>query len=266
MQREKRERHERGGGGSHKRGAHKEKEKISFNPDSWRPRTDVGKRVKLGEIKSIDELLDNGIKILEPEIVDMLLPGMESDIILAGQSKGKFGGGKRTIWRQSQKKTAEGNKPKFSAIVIVGNKDGYVGMGLGKAKETMPAKEKAMRQAKMNIIKIRRACGSWECECSEPHSIPFKVKGRCGSVCITLFPAPKGANLKVEKECQKVLELAGLKDVYSKTFGQTRTRLNTITALFEALRMLCKMKVQPDYMQKAGVVDGRSKEAPKEQQ
>lgn len=233
-------------------------EKPRFNADAWRPKTELGTKVKAGQIKSIDEILNAGLKILEPEIVDMLVPNLESDLIAAGQSKGKFGGGKRTIWRQTQKKTAEGNKPSFSALVIIGNKDGYVGVGVGKAKETMPAKEKALRQAKLNIIKIRRGCGSWECECPEHHSIPFKVEGRCGSVRIILIPAPKGTNLKVEKECQKVLVLAGVKDVYSRAFGQTRTKLNLITALFEALKRLCMVKMQPEYIKKAGVVEGNA--------
>ena len=162
-----------------------------FDPSTWTPRTELGKKVKAGEITNIDEILDKGLRILEPEIVDALLPDLESDLLAIGQSKGKFGGGKKSIWRQTQKKSKEGNKPSFTTMAVVGNRDGYVGLGTGKAKETMPAREKATRRAKLNIIKIKRGCGSWECGCGEQHSIPFAAKGKCGSVEFFLKPSPK---------------------------------------------------------------------------
>lgn len=226
--------------------------------ENWNPKTEVGKRTKAGEIKDIDQILDKNLPILETEIVDILLPNMESILIMIGQSKGKFGGGKRSIWRQTQKKTCEGNRPKFTSVAVIGNKDGYIGLGVGKAKETVPAREKAIRQAKLNLIKIKRGCGSWECSCAGPHSIPFKVYGKCGSVEVELMPSPKGSSLRVEKECQKILELAGIKDVYSKTKGQTTTRLNLIKACFAALKQLCQIRVLPEHIEKLGIVEGRN--------
>ncbi|MBI4153967.1 30S ribosomal protein S5, partial [Candidatus Woesearchaeota archaeon] len=136
-----------------------------FDKSLWTPKTSLGRKVKDGEITHIDTILNNGWKILEPEIVDALLPNLRNDILAIGQSKGKFGGGKRSIWRQTQKKSKEGNKMSFTAMVIIGDKDGYVGLGTGKAKETVPAREKALRSAKLNVIKIRRGCGSWACGC-----------------------------------------------------------------------------------------------------
>ena len=88
--------------------------KKEFNKDAWKPKTELGKKVKSGEIKDLKEILDVGGNILEAEIVDCLLPNLEIAMIDIGQSKGKFGGGKRTIWRQTQKKTEEGNVPTFS--------------------------------------------------------------------------------------------------------------------------------------------------------
>ena len=227
-----------------------------FDREAWKPSTNMGKMVKSSEIKNIDEILDKGIKILEAEITDCLLPNLNLDLLAVGQSKGKFGGGKRSIWRQTQKKTPEGNKPSFATVVVVGNRNGYVGIGFGKARETVPAREKAVRNAKLNVIKIKRGCGSWACGCATPHSIPFKVKGKCGSVEIELIPAPKGTSLCTEKECKKILALAGIKDVYSRTFGQTRTKLNLIKACIDALRNLSETKVQMDYYAKAGIVEG----------
>lgn len=219
-----------------------EKTKPEFDKEAWQPRTSLGKEVKSGEIKSLDEILDKGLRILEPEIIDVLLPDLELDLIKIGQSKGKFGGGKRSIWRQTQKKTKEGNKPKFATVAIAGNKNGYIGVGGGKSKETVPAREKAFRLARLNIIKIVRGCGSWECSCGTSHSIPFKISGKSGSVKITLIPAPTGTGLCVEGECAKLLELAGIKDVYSKTAGQTKVKKNLIGACFNALKMLTKIK------------------------
>lgn len=208
-----------------------EREKIA----SWVPKTKLGKEVKEGKIKDIDEILDSNRKILEEQIVDTLL-NLKSDLISIGHSRGKFGGGKRRAWRQTQRKTKEGNIPTFSAMAIVGDSNGHVGVGTGRAKETLPARDKAIRKAKLNIIKINRACASFDCSCSEPHSIPFRIEGKSGSVRVILTPAPQGTGLVVANELKKVLALAGIKDVYSKTFGKQRTSFNLINAGIDALK------------------------------
>jgi small subunit ribosomal protein S5 len=212
---------------------------------AWKPKTALGKAVKAGEITDIDEIISKGKKLLEPEIVDTLLPNLENELALIGQAKGKFGGGQRRIFKQTQKKTAEGNVPTFTTMAIVGNKDGFVGLGLANSKETVPARNKAIRQAKLNLIKISRSCGSWECGCGNPHSIPLKVSGKCGSVRIVIMPAPKGTGLCIEKECAKLLAHAGIKDVWSKTYGHTKTKSNLIKACFDALKQLMEFKI-PD--------------------
>jgi len=219
----------------------------------WKPKTELGRKVKLGELTTLEQALHNDRKILEAEIIDTLVKDIQSDLLNIGQSKGKFGGGKRSIWRQTQKKTCEGNKPKFAALAVVGDKNGYIGIGHGKAKETMPAREKAIRQAKLNIISIRRGCGAWDCSCNSPHSVPFKVSGKCGSAKIILIPAARGTGLCVEKECRKILDFAGIKDVYAKTFN-SKTKLNLIYACFAALKALSTTKVQPHYEQSLGMV------------
>jgi small subunit ribosomal protein S5 len=222
----------------------------------WKPKTSLGMKVQSGEIKDIKDILDNGLKILEPQIADTLLPSLETDLLLIGQAKGKFGGGKRRIFKQTQKKTREGNKPKFATAAIAGNKDGYIGLGYGKSKETVPAREKAIRNAKVNILKIRRGCGDWQCGCKEPHSIPFTVEGKCGSVIVRLIPAPKGKGLIIEEECGKILKLAGIKDVWSKTFGHTATKTNLIYACVDALAKLTSTKISATQMEKCGIVEG----------
>jgi len=213
----------------------KDKEERLLN---WAPKTQLGRDVISQKIKDISEIFDNNLKILEPEIIDTLIPNTETDLISIGQSKGKFGGGKRRAWRQTQKKTAEGNVPTFACMSVVGDKNGHVGLGYGKAKETLPAKQKALRNSKINMIRVKRGCGSFNCTCNETHSIPFKVEGKVGSTKIILMPAPKGTGLVADGECKKLLRLAGIKDIYSRSFGQTRTKINMLKACFEALKNL----------------------------
>jgi len=224
--------------------------------ENWVPKTKLGRMVKEGIIKNIDEILDNGLKIKESEIVDYLIPNLETDLVLIGQSKGKFGGGKRRAFKQTQKKTGEGSKIKFTCLAVVGNKDGYVGIGLGESGETVPAKAKAIRNAKINLIKIKRGCGSWECACGDPHSIPFKIEGKMGSSKIIIKPAPKGLGLCIADECKKILKIAGIKDVWSETFGQTSTRINLAFACFNALKQLTKTKVNENFLKISGIKEG----------
>ncbi len=240
---------------SNKRGD-RPREKKEFNVEAWNPKTELGKKVKSGEVKDIKQVFDEGHPILEPEIVDALIPNLETELLLVGQSKGKFGGGQRRVFKQTQKKTMEGNKPKFSAFAVVGNKDGVVGVGIGKAKETVPAREKAFRNAKLNLIMIRRGSGSWEDKSIEPHSIPYKVEGSCGSVSVKLMPAPKGKGLVIEKECQKIMRLAGIQNVWAKSYGSTGTKANLIRAYMDALQKLIKTKIHPTHIEALGIVDG----------
>ena len=208
-----------------------ERENVFF----WYPKTKLGREVKDKKIKNIDEILDNKRKILEEGIVDSLI-NVKSDLISIGQSKGKFGGGKRRIWRQTQRKTKEGNIPTFSALAVIGDENGHIGIGSGRAKETLPARDKAIRKAKLNIIKIKRDCSAFDCVCSEMHTVPFKVIGKAGGVRVTLIPAPQGTGLVVADELKKVLKLVGIKDVYSRTDGQKRTTFNLVKACIDALK------------------------------
>ncbi len=211
-----------------------EKRRIDEQLARWVPRTKLGKLVKEKKIVDVDEMLEK-YKVLEAEIPESLLE-LRSELLMIGQAKGKFGGGKRRAWRQTQKKTAEGNVPTFACMAVVGDMNGHVGLGYGKAKETLPGRTKALRDAKLKIFKIKRGCGSFDCSCGEMHSLPFKVEGKCGSVRIILTPAPQGTGLAVGDEVKKILRLAGIKDIYGKTFGQTRSTINLAKACIIALK------------------------------
>jgi small subunit ribosomal protein S5 len=221
--------------------AFREEEKANMLA-SWVPKTELGKAVKEGKEKDIDKVLETGKKILEPQIVDKLIK-VETDLLQIGQSKGKFGGGKRRAWRTTQKKTMEGNVASFSCMAVVGDKNGHVGIGMGKAKETLPAREKAIRNAKLNIIKVIRGFETKEAPGAKPHTVPFIVEGKCGSVRLKLIPAPRGTGLVIGDECKRILRLAGIEDVYSKTKGQTRTVFNFAEACIDALKKIREMKL-----------------------
>jgi len=217
------------------RRAEMERQKKEDALTNWVPKTKLGKEVKTKKIKDIDEILDNNKKILEAEIVDTLIE-VKTDLISIGQSKGKFGGGKRRAWRQTQRKTKEGNVPTFSAFAVIGDENGHIGVGVGKSVETLPARDKASRNAKLNVMKVVRGDGSFDSVGGGNTSIPFKVEGKAGSVRVTLMPAAPGTGLVVADQLKKILKMAGIKDIYSKTSGKIRTSFNLVKACIDALK------------------------------
>ena len=203
---------------------------------NWVPKTKLGRDVFEGRINSMDEVIESGRKMMEYQIVDKLVPGIKNELILVGGRAGKGGGIQRIPVRITAAMKKSGRRFHTTALVVVGNEDGIVGMAQGRAIETREAIRKGIEKAKINVIKIRRGCGSWECGCGTPHSVPFKTMGKCGSVKVEILPAPKGVGIVAENEAKKILRLAGIKDVWVKTFGNTSMRFNLISALFEALK------------------------------
>jgi len=222
--------------------------------EEWKPKTKLGRLVKEGKITNIDDILDGKWKIREPEIVDYLLPNLEVEFMKWRIIRGKFRS--KRLYRIAQKKTAEGAKARFEVIAIVGDKDGHVGVGLGRSAELAVAREKAIRNAKLNIIKVARGCGSWECACGTPHSIPFQVEGKSGSVRVILKPAPKGVGLVAENEIKKIFRLAGIKDIWMKSFGKTKTKMNHVFAVYDALKKTAQMRVPHKFFSLSGLAYG----------
>lgn len=226
------------------------------NIEEWIPKTELGKKVLEGKITSMNDIFEKGIRIMEPEIVDFLLPDIDHELIMAGGSPGKGGGIRRTPVRRSARMHKSGRRYKMTVMTVVGNRNGYVGVGKAVGNQFGEIIEKSIKKAKLNIIPVRRGCGSWECECQTPHSLPAKVEGRSGSVRVILKPAPKGVGLVVGDEIKKVMQLAGIKDIWSETFGQTKTRINEINAVFNALKKLNTMKISEEYRKKSGLIWG----------
>jgi small subunit ribosomal protein S5 len=205
---------------------------VSEALSEWVPKTKLGRMVKEGRILSIKEIFDQNLVIREPEIVDYLLPNLKHEVLDV------------TI---VQKQTDAGEVSKFRVVVVVGNFDGYVGLGVGKAKQIRQAIDKAIREAKLNITPVRRGCGSWVCSCTDPHSVPFRTEGKSGSVRITLVPAPKGTGLVAGDVAKVVLRYAGINDVWTWSKGETRTTINFAYAAFDALRKTYKFVTSYDW-------------------
>ena len=206
-------------------------------------RTELGKMVLAGKITSIDQIFSAGYKIREPWIVDRLLPNLKSEIIFFGGSPGKGGGITRTSTRRTARMHRSGRRFKISALVVVGT-PGYIGLGKSIAKEHATAIAKANDAAKLNIIPIRMGCGAWACRCGKGHSIPIKALGKSGSVHMTLMPAPAGIGLCIADEGKKIIRMAGIRDIWSKTEGQSRTRYNYVVAVYNALKALNSTKIE----------------------
>jgi len=217
-----------------RRSGHRRSEKRRPEPLEWTPRTKLGRQVAAKEIKSIDEIFDSGMVIKEPEIVDTLLPDLEESVIAIGKAGRPF--------KMVQRMTDSGRRNNFQVIVAIGNKDGYVGLGEGRAKEYGPSLRKAIKDAKTNLMRIPRGCGSWQCSCGGSHTVPFRVEGRSGSVKIVLKPAPRGIGLAASKTSKNILTLAGYSDIWAKSFGRTSARVNLAKATFDALRNLSNIK------------------------
>ncbi|MDN7025511.1 30S ribosomal protein S5 [Methanoculleus sp. FWC-SCC1] len=201
---------------------------MAYEQEEWIPLTGLGRAVAAGEITSIDEVLASGHPIKEPQIVDALLPDLEDEVLDINMV---------------QRMTDSGRRVKFRAVVAVGNRNGYVGFGQAKDAQVGNAIQKAIADAKVNVLKVRRGCGSWECGCDLAHSIPVEVTGKAGSVRVTLKPAPQGLGLVTGDISKKVLQLAGIKDVWAFNKGQTRTTINFAKATFEALKQTNMIRV-----------------------
>ena len=201
--------------------------------EGWIPRTRLGKMILEGRISSIEEVFTEGSKIREPEIVDVLLPDLQEEVINISLV---------------QKQTDAGEKSRFKAIVAVGNRDGYVGLGSGKARQVRTAIEKAAADARLNISPVRRGCGSWECGCGKPHSLTFHVRGKCGGVEIVLIPGPRGLGIIASETAKVILGLAGVKDCWTKSYGSTRTIPSFAFAIFDALQKTYRLVTPKDWV------------------
>ncbi len=208
----------------------------------WEPRTRLGRLVRDGQVTSIDAALATRLPLREVQVVDLLMPELEDDIIKVNMV---------------QRMTDSGRRVRFHVMACVGNRDGYVGIGIAKGKEVAPTIRKSISVAKLEIMRVMRGNGSWESGSGPAKSVPFAVTGRCGSTRVTLRPAPAGKGLVIGEIGRKVLDLAGIEDVWSQSRGQTRTRINFAQAVFNALKQLNATKLSPEHHDRLQITVGR---------
>jgi small subunit ribosomal protein S5 len=211
----------------------KERRRDSDEPKpEWFPKTDVGRMVKSGQVTSVEEIFFMGKKILEHEMVDHLYPNLSEETLEVSST---------------QRMTDNGRKAQFRAIVLVGDKNGHVGIGAGKSEEVKPAIESAIKNAKRNLISVPIASTG-----SHKHTIPIRVVGKVGSVEVTLKPAPLGIGLVANEVTKKVLSAAGVKDIWSFSRGRTRNIYNNSMAVINALEKLNSMRLKTGWEERSG--------------
>jgi len=209
---------------------------------SWTPKTRLGREVMAGRIITYEQAMASGLPIREVQIVDALIPNLEDEIIKVNMV---------------QRMTDSGRRVRFNVMACVGNKDGYVGLAMAKGKEVSQTIRKALTAAKLNIIQVQRGNGSWESSVGPGTSVPFKVQGQAGSTRVTLMPAPAGKGLVIGETGKKVLVLAGVTDVLSRTKGQTRTTINYAAATFNALSQVNSTRVSETQRSQLFIHKGR---------
>lgn len=178
----------------------------------------MGRLVKAGKITSIEEIYLHSLPVKEYQIIDQLLPELKDEVMKI---------------RSVQKQTRAGQRTRMKAVVVIGDSNGHVGLGIKTAKEVASAIKAAIIIAKLAIIPIRR--GYWGTNLGAPHSLPTKVTGKCGSVLVRLIPAPRGKGIVASPVVRKLIQLAGVEDVYTTSNGSTRTTENTLKATFAAI-------------------------------
>ena len=120
-----------------------------------------------------------------------------------------------------------GRRFSFAALVVVGDRNGRIGVGYGKAKEVPMSVDKAVKDARKNLRPVSLL----------GNTIPHRIKGQYGASSVVLVPASEGTGVIAGKNIRPMLELAGVKDVLTKAYGSTSPK-NLVRATLDALTRL----------------------------
>lgn len=175
--------------------------------------------MRAGKIQSMEEIYLHAVPVKEHQIVEYFLKDLKDELMKI---------------MPVQKQSMAGQRTRFKAFVAIGDSNGHVGLGVKCAAEASIAIKGAIILAKISVVPIRR--GYWGMRIGNPHTVPVKVTGKCGSVRVRLIPAPRGTGLVAAPATKKMLSLAGIEDVYTSATGHTRTMGNFIKATYFALQ------------------------------
>lgn len=189
------------------------------NEDEFIPCTNLGRLVQDGKIKKLEDIYVHSIPIKEYQIVDILTKNSLKEECMCVKSV--------------QKQTKAGQRTRFKCVVCVGDENGHIGIGTKVAKEVQIAMKGASIAARMNLIPVRR--GYWGGKINEPHTLPTKITGKCGSVRMRFIPAPRGTGIIGAPPTKKILGFAGVSDIFSCSRGNTDTMENFVRAVYSAL-------------------------------